>query len=194
MDLGNRLYRVIHAFKRDILGRNNHLHTEDRRVLEYVIFPYFLESDKYHNVLFVGCQWYTRNYNKRFEPKHNFWTIEPSQSESKYGAKQHVIDSLENLGCHFRNGNFDVIFCNGVIGFGLDNLSDAERAFKACHDALRVGGVLVIGWNDIAKRRPFELARCRSLGKFKSFLFPPLAASEYQTNTANRHTYSFFEK
>jgi SAM-dependent methyltransferase len=185
---------AYHTFKRDVLGINNHLYTEDRRVLEQIIFPFFIRSQQYHTVLFVGCQWYTRSYNRSFEQRHDFWTLEPNHSQRKYGAKQHVIDSLQNLRRSFKDGSFDLIFCNGVIGFGLDTMSDAEQAFQACYNALCVGGVLVIGWNDIARRRPFELDQCRSLGSFKSFIFPPFGASIYKTNTPNRHTYNFYEK
>lgn len=188
------VHRIVRNFKRDVLGMHMRAHTDDRRVLEDIIFPYFLGSERYANVLFVGCQWYTRGYNKSFERRKNFWTVEPDQSQKKYGAKQHVTDSLQNLDRYFQNASFDVILCNGIIGFGLDTISDADRAFCVCYDILSVGGVLVLGWNDIARRRPFELHQCRSLQNFKPFCFPPLAASTYPTDTPNRHTYSFYER
>jgi hypothetical protein len=73
----NLLARIFFRIVRDIksvFGVESYLKNEDRRVLEQIIFPYFLREDTYKDVLFVGCHWYTRGYNKRFEKKKkNCW-------------------------------------------------------------------------------------------------------------------------
>jgi SAM-dependent methyltransferase len=153
-----------------------------------------LKKDEYKNVLFVGCHWYTRGYNKIFEKKKNFWTIEIKPSMKKYGAKQHIIDDLQNLNKHFEPGSLDLIFCNGVFGWGLDARPDVEQGFQACYTCLGEGGVLVIGWDDIDERRPFRLEECQSLEQFKPFIFPPLGSSKYVTETPYLHTYNFYVK
>jgi hypothetical protein len=44
---------------------------EDRRLLERVIFPYFIKNESYKSILFVGCEWYTERYNRFFEEKND---------------------------------------------------------------------------------------------------------------------------
>ena len=170
------------------------LKNEDRRVLEQVIFPYFLRSEACKDVLFVGCDWYTEGYNRWFEEKKNYWTVDLDASNGKYGAKQHIVDQLQNVSRHFPAGTFDLIVCNGVFGWGLDARPDAEQAFLACYYCLRENGVLVIGWDRIEERCPFPLDECQSLRAFQPLAFPPLGTCEYQTDTPYRHTYTFYVK
>jgi thymidylate kinase len=193
----NLLARIYFRMARDIkraLGVESHLKNEDRRVLEQIIFPYFLREDSYDDILFVGCHWYTKGYNGCFEKKKNYWTIEIEPSRKKYGAKQHIVDGLQNLNKHFKPGTLDLILCDGVFGWGLDAKTDVERAFRACCDCLREGGVLVVGWDDIEERRPFLLQECQGLRALKPFFFPPLGAIEYLTDTPYRHTFTFYVK
>jgi hypothetical protein len=113
----------------------------------------------------------------------------------KYGAKEHIVDKLENLATYFLPSTLDLIICNGVLGFGLNARADVEQAFDACFDSLSTGGVLLIGWNDIEERRPFgDLSDCKSLQRFAPFNFPPLHTAAYLTNTSYRHTYNFYLK
>src|ERR1700756_174591 len=51
---------------RYLLGLPVPMHTEDRRVLEQVIFPHFLALPGVDRVLFVGCDWYTKHYERAF--------------------------------------------------------------------------------------------------------------------------------
>jgi thymidylate kinase len=193
----NAFRRVVARMIRDIkriFGVTSYLRNEDRRILEQIILPHFLNQDSYRDILFVGCHWYTEGYNGRFEKKKNYWTIEIEPSRQKYGAKQHVVDGLQSLGKHFKPGAFDLILCNGVFGWGLDEKADVEQAFQACSDCLREGGVLLIGWDDIEERRPFLLAECQSLRALEPFAFPPLGTAEYVTDTTYRHTYTFYIK
>src|SRR4051812_37517557 len=70
--IGSRTVRTV----KNVFGVESYLKTEDRRVLEQIIFPYFLNANAVVNVLFVGCHWYTNGYNKWFEARKNYWTIE----------------------------------------------------------------------------------------------------------------------
>ena len=143
------------------------------RVLETIVFPYFIQRDEFYRVLFVGCDWYTRAYNRMFQNK-AYSTMDINPSQSKYGAKHHIVDSAANVHLHFNEDTLDLIICNGVFGWGLDARADVERAFQGCFECLREGGVLVLGWNDISKRRPFFLEECQSLQLFNQYVFPPL--------------------
>lgn len=191
-------YRIVHRIIRDIkkiFGLESYLKNEDRLVLEHIVLPYFLSDKICHDILFIGCHWYTRGYNKWFENGgKNYWTIEIDPSRKRYGAKQHIVDGMQAIGRHFDPGSLDLILCNGVFGWGLDAKQDVEAAFEGCFNCLRPTGVLVIGWDDIDERRPFPLDQCQSLRKFERFIFPPLAVATYVTATTYHHTYSFYAR
>ena len=167
--------------------------TDDRRVLETIIFPYFCQRNEFYKILFVGCEWFTVGYNEIFKNK-AYWTLEIKPRRSKYGAKKHIIDSVENLNLHFNENELDLIICNGVFGWGLNAKANVERAFQGCFECLREGGVLVLGWNDRPRRCPFPLEECQSLKLFNHYVFPPLSTSQYLTADKNRHTYNFYVK
>jgi hypothetical protein len=188
-----RVLKLVSAEIKGVFGVDSYLTNEDRRVLEQLIFPYFLRDDTRHNILFVGCSWCTKGYSKRFEKK-NYWTIDIWPWKKRYGARQHIVDGLQNLDKHFKPGALDLILCNGVFGWGLDSKADVERAFQACFGALRDDGVLVVGWDDVEERRPFPLAESECLRAFKPLVFPPLGTAEYLTGTPDRHTYTFYIK
>ncbi len=167
--------------------------SNDRIVLEDVIFPYFIQRDEFSVILFVGCHWYTRRYNKTFKDK-TYWTLEINPAHSKYGARRHIVDSVENLRAHFDEGELDVIFCNGVFGWGLNDKDPVEKAFHECFECLRDGGILVLGWNDIPERCPFPLEDVQALRRFRRLVFPPLSTAEYLTVGPGRHKYGFYVK
>ena len=179
---------------RYLLGLPVPMDTEDRRVLEEIIFPYFAALADVHRVLFVGCDWYTRHYEPVFFAARTFWTIDPAPRVRRFAGRQHIADGLERLPRHFDADYFDLILCNGVYGFGLDSLAQCEEAFAACHSRLRSGGYLLLGWDDIPARTPIPLADVSSLRLFRQFTFPPFAAWRYRTDTSYRHTYDFYQK
>jgi hypothetical protein len=189
--------RIVGRMARDIkglFGIDSYLRNEDRSVLEQVIFTYFLNMQQYRKVLFVGCHWYTKGYNRRFEESTGYWTIDVDPSRRRYGGQKHIVDGVQNLRSHFSAGGLDLILCNGVFGWGLNAKQEVEQAFSACFDCLRIGGVLVIGWDDIEERRPFPLEQCSSLQAFVPMCFPPLGTACFRTDTMYRHTYNFYIK
>jgi SAM-dependent methyltransferase len=175
------------------LGIELHKNSEDRLVLEEIIFPALNSLNELNRILFVGCQWYTKIYNKIFKEK-DYYTMDINPKTKKYGAKKHIIDSLENVCKYFDEGKLDLIICNGVWGWGLNDRSQTEIAFQACYKCLRKGGIFLLGWDDIPEYRPFPLDICESLKLFKPFVFKPLSTSQYLTSTTYRHTYNFFTK
>lgn len=176
------------------LGLPVPMNTEDRRVLEQVIFPYFLRLPDMHRVLFVGCDWYTKHYQRMFFRDRDYWTIDVSAQSRKFGARQHILGGLQDLDRHFNPGYFDLIFCNGVYGFGLDAATDIERAIEMCWSRLRENGCLVFGWDDIPARTPVPLTEIAALRRFHPLEFPDCKSSRYLTDTPYRHTYDFYIK
>jgi len=170
------------------------METEDRRVLEQVIFPYFGTLPTMHSVLFVGCDWYTRHYPQTYFRGKDYWTIDPASGQRKFAGKQHIVGALERLDDFFPPERFDLIVCNGVYGFGLDTREQCERAFDLCQSRLKSGGHFVFGWDDVPARTPVPLTEIASLQRLPAFPFPPLGSSRYVTNTPYRHTYDFYRK
>lgn len=169
------------------------LDSEDRRVLERVVIPELAARDDATRVLFVGSDSYTRHYERLFEGK-DYWTLDRDRRKRRYGSRQHVVDSLENLGRHFPAGSLDAILCNGVFGWGLDRREDAEAAFEACWTALHPGGLLVFGWNDRPENRPFPPYELEALRRFERATFEPLGSWRHRIEDESRHVFDFLRK
>jgi hypothetical protein len=178
-----------------VLGFGLRRHSEDRKVLEKIIFPFFLNGKEYNKILFVGTAWFTKVYNKIFKGK-EFWTIDIDPSKKFYGAKKHIIDSIENINQHFKENELDVIICVGVFGFGLNKLECVETAIHQCFHTLRRDGIFILGWNDSPQWSPFPILECTSLKLFKPFTFPPLVASQFFTTweEKGKYIYNFYIK
>ena len=179
---------------RYLLGLPVPMDTEDRRVLEKIIFPYFLALPDIYRVLFIGCDWYTKHYERAFFSGCEYWTIDVSPQARKYGGTRHLVAGVEQLDSNFAADYFDLIICNGVYGFGLDSMDDCNRAFAAIWARLREGGYFIFGWDDIPERTPVPLQSIAALASFERFTPTPLGAARYLTDTCYRHTYDFYRK
>jgi SAM-dependent methyltransferase len=177
-----------------LLGLPVSLRTEDRRVLEQVVFPFYADRADVKKILFVGCQWYTKHYQRSFFPQHVFWTMDPDKRSRKFGSRRHVMAPLENLDEFFPEDYFDLILCNGVYGYGLDASQQCELAFEHCHSRLRTDGHLVLGWNDVVVETRVRMEDVASLRRFRKFTFPAFGSWRYLTDTSYRHTYDFYVK
>lgn len=188
-----RRIRLFEWQARLFLGFSAPIHSEDRRILERVIFPYFSKEDEAQIILSVGCEFYTRHYSQLITCA-EFWTMEPDPAKARWAATHHIEDKLENLHHHAKPSYFDVIVCNGVYGWGLNDRESCEIAFNNCFNCLRPGGALIIGWNDVPERRPFPLDELHALNRFLKWNFQPLQAWRYLTDTSYRHTFDFYKK
>ena len=178
---------------RYLLGLPVPMHTEDRRVLEQIIFPYFLRLPDTRRVLFVGCDWYTKHYERAFFADREYWTLDISEKARKFGGTRHIVAGMQNLGTRFAAGYFDLIVCNGVYGFGLDTVEECNLAIDAACTGVRDGGYFVFGWDDIPERTPVPLESIAALAKFERFA-PARLGFRYLSDTPYRHTYEFFRK
>jgi SAM-dependent methyltransferase len=178
---------------RSRFGLESPLNTDDRRLLEGSIIPFFAASPDFERILFVGCDFYTTHYERLFGDK-EYWTLDKDPGRAKYGGRRHVTASLEEAARHFAAGSLDLVLVNGVLGWGLDLKEEAEASFAACHECLREGGVLLLGWNDTADRLPLPLEESESLALFEPFVLPPLGVARHLTQNPNRHTFSFYRK
>ena len=178
-----------------IKGFSVHLNSPDRCVLEDTIIPDIVNCSEFNKILFVGSDWYTKPYNRYFKNK-EYWTIEINPNRKKFGSKRHVVDSLLNLSRHFASSYFDLIVYNGVFGHGINSREATEISFQQCFQCLRPGGMLVFGWNDVDRHKPFPvIEECQSLRQFEPVVFSPLATSQYLVaETSDRHVFNFYQK
>jgi hypothetical protein len=175
------------------LGYYPRLHTPDRQYLEEIILPHFSKIDDFKNILFIGCEWYTKYYELFFNQK-NYYTIDNDVQKKKYGSKLHIIDKIQNIHQYFSENSLNLIICNGVIGWGLNNFNDAEETFSHLFHCLKLEGIFVLGWNDVPEHRPFLLEDSHALEKFSRHSFPPINTWRHKINTKNSHVYDFYQK
>jgi SAM-dependent methyltransferase len=174
------------------LGCRLRIRSKDRQFLEEQVLPYFVEHTEFQRILFVGCDWYTYDYRRVFRCK-EYITLEIDPARAPFGARRHIVDSMSNIARHFKPRELDVILCNGVFGWGLNDREQVAQAFAGCYDSLRSGGVFVFGWDDVPVRRPFPPDELSELQRFSPWHFPPLGASRYRSEP-DQHVYDFFCK
>jgi hypothetical protein len=174
------------------------LETKDRRILEDVILPHISREAEYQTILFVGVQLYTRHYERDYFRHKDFCTIDRDPRAARHGARRHIIDSITSIGTHFAAGTLDAIICNGILGRGLNEDGEIERAaFRACQTRLRTAGVFVLGWDD-PPARPFSAEAHRPLDGFEPWVFPPLSTARTVIEPDEcyplRHVFDFYRK
>lgn len=162
-------------------------------MLEQVILPAYARRIDIDRVLFVGCAPYTQHYSELFGER-EYWTIDPVARRRRYGSKRHIVDRLENLASHVQPAYFDLIVCNGVLGWGLNALDHAEAAFAACDRHLREGGELVVGWNDVAPRNRIAPDEVQALRHFERLMFAPVLTVRLRVDAPQKHVFDFYRK
>jgi hypothetical protein len=168
--------------------------SEDRQFLETRILTYLRDEQAINRILFVGCDWYTKHYERFFKSK-DYWTLEIDPAKRQYGARQHIVDALRNLEQHVPRDYFDAIVCNGVfMKTAIETREEAEPSFQACIGCLRKGGWYILGWNDTDELRPYPPSESAALRVLVRTAFPSVGTSEHRTDTSYRHTYTFFNK
>ena len=167
----------------------------DRRILDETILPALARNDRLRRVLNVGCDWYTQHVENIFAAhRRDYATLEVDPARARYGARRHIVAPLSKLGEHFGTESLDLILCNGVIGWGLDEPAEIEASMAACVTALAPGGVLLLGWDDVPEKLPVPIRDIRALQTLSlaspDGTLPPTIVTE----TYARHTFGFFMK
>lgn len=186
--------RVARQTVRRALGLQARLDTPDRRLLEEVILPYYGARDEVRCVLFVGTHWYTAHY-ARYLPNARFITLDIDPAQARYGGTGgHLIASVTEVDRHLAPGSVDLVVLNGIFGWGLNRRDDAEQALRALHRVMRAGAELVVGWNDVASRRPFPFGELRALQAYEPVVCPPLGRTVVDSGSDNGHRFEFYRK
>ena len=99
-------------------------------------------------MLFVGTAPYTHQFERLFRrSREQYTTIDPVRGTEIWGARNHIVAPIQDIGLHRPKGYFDCIVFNGIFGFGIDDLDGQRAAIAVLHDALAPGGLLLVGWN-----------------------------------------------
>ncbi len=167
----------------------------DRRMLDEIILPRLASDERFARVLFVGCDWYTEHVEDLFRSRgRTYATIEIDPRRARHGARPHFVAALKDLGRHVNDGSLDLIVCNGVIGWGLNEPAEIERSLDACAAALSPGGVLLLGWDDVPEKLPMKITEIQALRALRPTIPSGFDVSVIPTRTYARHTFGFWEK
>jgi len=200
--LGRRLHKawdiVYYALLRStaaLIGFKPRHRAADRRQLDREILPKLAANSRYARVLFVGCDWYTEHVEELFTARGRAYaTLEVDPARARHGARHHFAGSLVELDRFFAADSLDLIICNGVIGWGLDDPDEIERAIEACSRALSPGGLLLLGWDEVPEKLPVPIERIRALAAFRAATPEGLDGPLIRTPTYANHTFGFFVK
>ena len=173
------------------IGVDFYLDKNDRRILEGKVLPWVAGIEQFEKILWVGCEWYTRGYRRFFKNK-EYWTLEMNPALRKYGASLHITDKLQCAPCHFPSGYFDVIFCYGLIGYGINDQLALIQVMQACAQLLRPDGLLVLGWDNDTDSMVVDVDEALPLERWSPFELPPLRAAILITPHQGQHTFRFF--
>jgi SAM-dependent methyltransferase len=184
--------RSLGVTARRASGRTAIRHSEDRTLLEGSILPDYVRDPGISRILFCGCASYTRHYEALFAGR-EYWTIDAASRHRHHGAARHVVDSLQRLAIHFPREYFDLIVCNGVLGWGLNTVEDAEAAVSACYRTLRPEGQLLLGWNDVWPRNRVAPDRIPALSRFQRTGLCNHPA-RLRLAASHRHVFDFYRK
>jgi hypothetical protein len=177
-----------------VAGLRPRLHVEDRRILERAIIPHFARQPTIRHVVLVGCDWYTAGYERLLRDC-ECWTIDFDPAKRRFGAKgRHIVGAMEDLTDWFNANSVDLVICNGVFGWGLNQRANVEKAFTATWEVLKSGGVFVLGWNDLPERRPFAPEDALGSDRFAPLHIEEFRAHRVRTNTHHRHVFDFYQK
>lgn len=138
----------------------------DRRALAEVYLPAL--AARGGRLLWVGCRRYTtKDYPVLERGGAEVWTTDIDPRAARWGRSgRHQTGDICEADQIFDDLRFDTIVCNGVLGFGVDQPYDQERALAAMASILNPGGLLLLGWNTD------RIADPRDLPTFNSFYQP----------------------
>jgi hypothetical protein len=172
----------------------------DRRFLVSNLFKHFSKSSDIRRILFVGVRRYTKSYEKKFSRKQKFITIDYDKAVEKFGARQHIVGDVRLCGCHVSDSaeKFDLIFLNGIIGYGLDDAESADAGLAALASVMNPNAWLVIG-NHPLKSKFVNLHQLSTMvSSFTPTVFPPTGLQKHSfrlpTYPGIHHEYRFYRR
>jgi len=181
----NKIEKISRKIARELLLK---WRNKERYILERKIFPRI----KNKKILLVGCAHYTSDYPKRLKDN-QLWTIDIDPEMVKFGAGNHIIESIVNVDKYFQKEFFDVIILFGVFGYGLNDKKEAEKTLENCAKVLKKKGILIIGWNDLPGYNPINPRNLKNFNLYQSFSWDSIP-SGYKTEKRLKGVFEFLKK
>lgn len=106
--------------------------------------------------MWIGVCPTTKGYYKKLAAQGaTVWTVDVDPAAAKFGnGAHHTIGDATALEAAYESSFFDAVFCNGVIGWGIDSEADQARCYTSMAQVLKPNGLLVFGWNTHKSRDP----------------------------------------
>ena len=171
--LKRAIFRVSPALLRR-LGANFQLRVPSRMFMEQEVFDYVNEHFRrgaaapVARCLFIGLDKHNWHYDQLLNL--DFYSIDLNPRNAAYGQpNRHVVGSATELSSHYPPHSFDVVFANGLIGFGLDTEEAFNQLMFECHRVLTGDGMLVLGYNDKPDRLSFQVEQAKGFQVYKTF-------------------------
>lgn len=147
---------------RHALGNLRRARKPDRLVLVKTLFKTLahqtdaLSAGK--QVLWVGVCHTTAPYYKRLERDGALvHTIDINPASGRYGHRvRHSVASVIAMQRVYQPHFFDLVFCNGVLGWGINSVEDQRTCFREMAAVMKPGALLVLGWNTHKMRDPLS--------------------------------------
>ena len=172
----------------------------DRRFLVSEIFRHFSKSHDIHRILSVGVRRYTRKYEHEFSRDQTFVTVDYDIGVRGFGARHHFIADVRKCDRLFskKDEKFDLIFLNGIIGYGLNDSESVNDGLTALAAIAHPEAWLVIG-NHPAQTKLVNLDQLPAMNSFFTpTAFPPtgLQAHSFKLPTYSgvHHEYRFYRQ
>jgi len=178
---------------REAVGGGDRIRTEDRMLLEDMLLPAYASEPAVGELLFVGCESYTRSYADAFGPG-RFRTIDIDPAQARHGTPDHIVAPIQDVARHVAAASLDVVVMNGVYGWGVDDRPGLTAALTAVATVLKPGGRLVLGWNDVPVLGPFDPEPVVIEAGLERDPTSPLGAWRVATDTPTRHTFDAYRR
>lgn len=175
--------KVLYVLKRGVfrvspacaasLGIDFRLHAPSRAFMEHEILDYINRrfnqaSASSAQCLFIGLDKHNWHYNRLLHM--DFHSIDLNPRNAAYGQPgKHVVGSATELSSYYAPASFDVVFANGLIGFGLNTEAAFDQLMLECRQVLTDNGVLILGYNDRPDLLPFQLEQTHGFQVFETF-------------------------
>lgn len=127
----------------------------ERVYLEEALIP---DLAKDGNILFIGTSWYTRDYKDLVPENTKFITVDVQETKSPDIVaditQKEFVEKVASL-----QVTFSTIIFNGVIGYGINDEGQLDRAIENMKTVLEPKGKILIGWNLYAATKKHMLSK-----------------------------------
>jgi len=172
------------------------INSPDRHFLEREVFTYINEKfGSNFSVMFVGMDRYNWHYPRLLRGR--FFSIDLDPKKRRYGHKNHhTTGSVTQLSLFHQRDKFDVVICNGLIGYGVNDLKTFDDMLRECNLTLKKDGLFFVGFNNTPKFLSFDIEKATNWRQYKTFIpnIPGVTSHVHTVETSHCHTFLFYKK